>query len=267
MSEKRLRNKKNKKRKRKGAGAVPALRFIVLLILLVFVSAVAFLPVETITVSGNHHESAEEVRAAVLERAPGESLVLAYLMNNGRGAASLPFVESLAVSVADAKTLGVAVTEKAAAGCFTAQSASWYFDAEGNLLFSRPVPEEKNEGHFIPLCEGIRIPKEEDSGADKTLSAGMNLEIRKSFFADIAAVQSWCTGEGVYADLISFDEGENMTIFFGEIEVKLGSFNDISPKLEALSRIMPEIQGRAGTLDLRNIIGSQKDVHFYEKKS
>ncbi len=264
MSEKKLRNKKNK---RKGAGAGPALRFIVLLILLIFVSAVAFLQVETITVSGNYHESADEVRGAVLERAPAESLVLAYLLNNGRGSSALPFVESLAVSVTDTKSLSVVVTEKAAAGCFTAQGASWYFNAEGKLLFSQSVPEVKNEGHFIPLCEGIRIPKEEESGADKTLAAGMSLEIRKSFFADIAAVQSWCVSEGVYADLISFDESENMTVFFGELEVKMGSFDDISAKLEALSRLMPEIQGRAGTLDLRNIIGSQKDVHFYEKKS
>lgn len=260
MSGKRLRSKKRKKR-----STLPfaVLRFAVLLLVLILAVTVVFLRVETILVSGNHHESAEEVRSAVLERAPGGSLILACLMNNGRGVPGLPFVDSLDVSVTDTGTLSVTVREKKAVGCFAAGDAFWYFDADGTLLFSQAVPEEKNEGHFIPMCEGIPLPKDKKSGAVKAPVSGMSLEIRKSFFEDIRAVQSWCGSEGVFADLISFDENENMTLVFGDLKVLMGSFDDISVKLAVLTGLMPDISARTGTLDLKNYDGTQKDIYFF----
>ena len=264
MSGKSLRSKK---KKRKGAGYVPALRFIVLLLILLFVSAVAFLPVERIEISGNAHESAEEVRDTVLKRAPGNSIVLACLLNNGRAPGELPFVRSLSCSFSDAKTLRVRVNEKDITGCMEAGDACWYFNRSGTLMFSREQAEEKNERNFIPLCEGIPLPEDPKTHEVKDPSRGLSLGIRKTFFEDIAAVRDWCKEEGVYADRIVFDENENMTIIFGELEAEMGSFDDLSEKLAALSRLMPEVKGKSGTLDLKNIVGSQKDVHFHEKKS
>lgn len=259
MSGKKLRNKK---RKRKRTVARSAVRFVVLLILLMFTAAAAFLQVEEITVSGNYHESEEEVRTAVLERAPGRSILLAYLLNNGRRPLSLPFVEKFNVSFGDAKTLEVAVKEKPAVGCMNAQDAWWYFDGEGKLLFSLAVPEVKNEGHFIPLLEGVPLPKKDDGG-EKVLSSGMSLGVRKSFFSDIGAVQMWCGSQGVYPDLISFDESENMTLIFGGLAVQMGSFGNVPMKLAVLTGLMPEILGRSGTLDLKNYDGTQKDIYFF----
>ena len=59
------------------------------------------------------------------------------------------------------------------------------------------------------------------------------------------------TKYNVSADKIYFDTDNNVTLYFGEARVLIGSKGHIDEKIMQLSVIVPSIQGKAGVLDMR----------------
>ena len=55
----------------------------------------------------------------------------------------------------------------------------------------------------------------------------------------------------IIADKIYFDADNNVTLYFGDARVLIGSKSHIDEKIMQLSVIVPSIQGKAGVLDMR----------------
>ena len=74
---------------------------------------------------------------------------------------------------------------------------------------------------------------------------------RSEIFQEILELTQLLDKYEIIADKIYFDTDNNVTLYFGEARVLIGSKSHIDEKIMQLSVIVPSIQGKAGVLDMR----------------
>ena len=67
---------------------------------------------------------------------------------------------------------------------------------------------------------------------------------------------------GISAEQIYFDRDYQITLYFGEAKIKLGSTEYIDEKIMKLKMILPNIEGKKGTLRMENYTSDSSGVTF-----
>ena len=194
--------------------------------------------VTNVEVVGNSHYTEQEITDMVLKGNVFDNSLLLNIKYRNKSIEDIPFVEKMDVEVKSNDTIRIMVYEKKLAGCISYLGNYMYFDREGIVVESSP---QITEG--VPEITGLRFNH-------VLLYEQLPVE-RSEIFQEILELTQLLDKYEIIADKIYFDTDNNVTLYFGDARVLIGSKNHIDEKIMQLSVIVPSIQGKAGVLDMR----------------
>lgn len=205
--------------------------------------------VTTVDVSGNEHYTEDEIKNLVMTGPYGNNTIYLYLKYNGRSVDDIPFIEKMDVKILSPSHIKIEVYEKALAGYIEFLGHYLYFDREGIVVESDVKPIEG-----IPFVTGLsfdhvvlheKLPVKDDR-----------------VFSLILVITQLLTKYNIPTDRIYFDHNQDITLYFGDARVLLGSEAFIDEKINELSLLLPKLQGYSGVLHMENYKGEGGSFTF-----
>jgi cell division protein FtsQ len=205
--------------------------------------------VRTVTVDGNQHYSAEEIKAMVMTGYLGDNSLYLSLKYKNKDIEDIPFIETMDVVVQSNDTIKITVYEKAVAGYVEYLGRYMYFDNEGIIVEASKVTTAG-----VPQVTGLsfdhvvlyeKLPVDNDE-----------------IFQNILTITKMLNKYDILCDKIMFDSNYSVTLGYGDVKVSIGSLDDLDEKLMQLPSILPSLEGEKGTLDLQNYSSDKKTISF-----
>ncbi len=206
--------------------------------------------VQKMSVSGNNHHTSDEIADDLMTNFLSKNtLYLAWKYKNGEAPQSIPYLDSVRVTMKSPVRIAVQVSEKPLVG-YVEDKDYVYFDAEGVVM---ETTDELYED--LPLVTGAslgevslyqKLPTQSSSQLHTILSL---LELLDYY--------------DLHAEEISFSESGEITVFIRHIEVSLGQDEYLEEKVANLNAVLKNIsKNTAGILHLENVTGKYEDITF-----
>lgn len=242
--------KKEKKRKRKKIWpAVLGVLALIAVLLSVTYYLLDYYRIENVYVDGNVHYTKEEIMDIVMEGPLGNNSLYLSFKYKDKSITGVPFVAAMDVTVLAPDSIRISVYEKTLAGYIEYLGRYLYFDRDGTVVESSGV---RTIG--IPQITGLKF---------EHVVVGKPLPVENGeVFQQILTVTQALSKYDLTAERIYFDAKENMTIYFGKINVKFGDAGDLDEKIILLQSLMPKLEGMKGTLDIQNYGPNVKTYTF-----
>ena len=208
--------------------------------------------VTTVYVDGNVHYTNEEVMDMVMKGRYGKNSLYLAMKYKDKGVEGIPFVEKMDVNILTPNTIRISVYEKALAGDVEYLGRYMYFDRDGTVVESS---SERTRG--IPQVTGLRFDY-------VVVNEPLPVE-NDEIFKRILDITQLLNKYELTADKIFFDSSYNLTLFFEEVRVTLGSSSEIDQKIIKLKNILPELEGKSGTLQMENYTEDTKNITFHQE--
>lgn len=205
--------------------------------------------VKTVYVEGNKHYSAEEIQEKVMKGYFGDNSLYLSLLYSNREIKDIPFVETMDVIIESNDTIRIKVYEKSIAGYVEYLGSYMYFDNDGVVIESTKVPTIGVpevlglDLQYVVLYEKLPIDNEE-------------------IFQNILTITKLLNKDGMPIGKIQFDKNYNVILRYGAVKVMLGQMENLDEKLMELPYILPDLEGKSGTLYLQNYTSDKKGIHF-----
>ncbi|WP_342756304.1 cell division protein FtsQ/DivIB [Kineothrix sedimenti] len=205
--------------------------------------------VTTVYVDGNVHYTNEEVMDMVMKGRYGNNSLYLATKYKDKGVEGVPFVEKMDVNILSPNTIRINVYEKAFAGYVEYLGQYMYFDKDGIVAESSQV---KTAG--VPQVTGLSFDY-------IILNEPLPVE-NDTIFKQILSITQLLEKYSLSADKIYFDASYSITLFFGGVKVTLGTGEDMDEKIMKLQYILPELEGKNGTIPLENYTEDTKSITF-----
>ena len=197
--------------------------------------------VRTVYVEGNVHYTEDEIMEIVMSGPLGDNSLYLSLKYRDRGIQDIPFVDVMNVSILAPDTIKITVYEKALAGYVKYLDTYMYFDKDGYVVESSGI---RTQG--IPQITGLSFDH---------VVLGEPVE-DPQVFSRIMDLTKLLNKYSLAADKIYLHSSGDITIYFGQIKVSMGSDNShIEDKLQLLPDFLEKLQGKSGTLQMENYEG------------
>lgn len=207
--------------------------------------------IETIQVTGNVHYTDEEIIQMVVGDEYGKNTLFLYLRYKLQPMEEIPFVEKVDVEYISNHVVTITVYEKALAGCVQFMNEYMYFDKDGIILESS---SEKMSD--IPCITGIRFD---------TMVMYEPLPIEdKDFFYTVLTLTQLLQKYNLQIDDIRFTAQNEIILYHGDVKVLLGDGSNIEEQISELGNILQSIEGKSGTLYMKDYTIEKGDVVFRE---
>lgn len=195
--------------------------------------------VTTVYVEGSVHYTSEEIQDIVMSGPLGRNSLFLSLKYKDREVEGIPFVQTMDVSILSPDTIRITVYEKALAGYVEYLGKYLYFDKDGIVVESS---DTRTEG--IPQVTGL-------SFGYVVLHEKLPVE-DADIFDEILNITQLLTKYGVSADRIYFDPNRSITLYFGDIRVRVGEEAGLDEKIMRLQAVLPQLAGRSGVIEMEN---------------
>ena len=205
--------------------------------------------VTDVRVEGNEHYTDEEIEAMVLDGRFGNSTLYYYLKYRNQSIEDIPFIEKMEVELVSSDTLLIHVYEKAIAGYVEFLGRYLYFDKDGIIVESST---EQMSG--IPFVTGLTFDH-------VVLHEKLPVE-DETVFKLILNITQLLTKYGVTTDRIYFDTSGNITLYFNNAKIYLGTSENLDEKINKLQYLLPKLNGLSGTLHMENYSGDHETFTF-----
>lgn len=205
--------------------------------------------ITNVEVTGNIHYTEDEVKNMIMTGPLTENSLFLSMKYKNREFSDIPFIESMSVEVVAPDTIEILVYEKALAGCVEYLGSYVYFDREGIVV---EISGEKTEG--IPQVLGL-------SFGSFALHEALPVE-NEEIFGNILNVTQLLTTNKISATKIHFDKSKNITLYFDEARIIIGTEDLLEEKIMLLKSILPNLEGKKGELHLENYDENTKNVTF-----
>jgi len=215
----------------------------ILLILILLIAAGVFIvmnvfTVENVVVEGNELYSSTQIENMVLNDEYSWNSLYVDLKYRFVDIGEVPFVDTMEVSLDNPHTVHIKVYEKGMLGYLYINSIGQnaYFDKDGFVV---ETSTEVIDG--VPKITGI-------SCEEVVLYEKLQLEnsdILRNF---------------LLPDEIQYDSNMEPVLYYGTIQVKIGSEDNLSQKVVRLSIILPQLDGLSGTLHLETWTPETTDI-------
>lgn len=222
-----------------------------LLALTVLVLAFLFLfRIRKVTVSGNSRYSSEEIEEELLtDFFSKNTLCLWWIYKDGSIPDTMPYLESMKITVNSPFAITVTVTEKELVGYFDTGSYVYFDDSGVVLEITDTVYSD------IPVVTGIDL-------GEVTLYQKAPTE-SSSQLRTILSLLDLLDYQGLTAKEIRFAEDSDITVTIGSIDAILGQDEYLEEKVVNLRAILDTMSSTAaGTLHLENVTGNNEDIVF-----
>ena len=230
---------------------------IVLVILIIFCAAIIIVRekfrVSIVDIEGNEHYTTREIRDIVMDGPYGNNSVYLYFKYKNKSIIDIPFIEKMDVKILSPTHIRIDVYEKAVAGYIEYLGHYIYFDRDGIAVESST---ETTSG--IPFVTGLEF--------DHIVLHQKLPAKNEKIFAKILSITQLLTKYDIPTDKIFFDNDENITLYYGDVRILIGTDKYIDEKINELSLLLPKLEGYSGILHMENYKGEggsftlQKDV-------
>lgn len=223
------------KRRRTGAVAGGIAGVLVVSLILLFTC----FKIDTIEVTGNKHYSKDQIKDYVLSEGYINNTVLLMLKNKIRPIEDIPFVAKLDIEYVSAHKITVTVYEKALAGCVEYMNEYVYFDQDGYVLEISPTKIEDT-----PCITGMSF---------ESMELHEKLPIKdKDRFKLILKMTQLINKYKLSIDSIQFTSENEIVMQYQAIRIELGDGSNVEQQLFDLGEILAGLEGKEGTLDLKD---------------
>lgn len=223
------------KPKRNGIVAGVVLFVITILLIVLFTC----FKINEIEVTGNKHYSENQVKDFVMSEGYIDNTVLLMLKNKIHPIENIPFVAKLDIEYVNAHKITVTIYEKAMAGCIEYMNEYIYFDQDGYVL---EISSTKLED--APCITGMSFGSME-------LYEKLPIE-DENRFKIILKITQQIQKHGLQLESIRFTLEGEIVMKYKDIRIELGDGSNIEEQLTDLDRILAGLEGKKGTLDLRD---------------
>ncbi|MCH5257356.1 MAG: cell division protein FtsQ [Lachnospiraceae bacterium] len=223
--------------------------FILIALVISYVYIIENYTITTVYVEGNIHYTNEEIMDMVMNGRYGHNSIFLSLKYRDKGIDNIPFIETMDVSIEAKDTVRIMVYEKAIAGYVTYLGRYIYFDKDGIVV---ETSEEETPG--IPQVTGLTFDH-------IILHEPLPVE-NNEVFIDILNITQMLDKYSLSVDKIYFSPDYQVTLIFDEIKVALGSSSDIDEKIMVIQYMIPDLEGKKGTLDLKEYTEDTKLISF-----
>lgn len=202
-----------------------------------------------VTVSGNSHYSEEEIKNIVFENKYDYNSIVLFFKYHNKTLEDIPFIEQMEVEIADSDYVRITVYEKAIAGYVEYLGHYMYFDKDGIVVESS---NEVIEG--VPFVTGLKF---DHVVLHKQLPTKKN-----DVFLTILNITQLLNKYDIKTDRIAFNSSSDITLYFGNARVLLGTDDFIDEKINEMHLLLPKLTGYSGTLHMENYTGEESNFSF-----
>ena len=238
--------RRRKKRRKRG--------LYILLILILLIAAGVFIvmnvfTVENVVVEGNELYSSTQIENMVLNDEYSWNSLYVDLKYRFVDIGEVPFVDTMEVSLDNPHTVHIKVYEKGMLGYLYINSIGQnaYFDKDGFVV---ETSTEVIDG--VPKITGI-------SCEEVVLYEKLQLE-NSDILRDLLNLTQTLKKYNLLPDEIQYDSNMEPVLYYGTIQVKIGSEDNLSQKVVRLSIILPQLDGLSGTLHLETWTPETTDI-------
>ncbi len=223
---------------------------IILGIILLAVLIVASLRIQDVQFEGNSHYTSAEMENLIFPDGWDRNPVALWLREKRGQSPRIAFVDRYTVHFTGLQSVEIIVYEKEIVGYLDIMDTHMYFDRDGYVVESTAQLIEN-----VPQITGIstervalneKLPIKDESILHEVLNI--------SQFLQVTSIR-WKGAETPLMSLVEtvdIDESGHATCRMGEISVYLGDAKNMEEKLLTMADILPELEGREGTLYLDN---------------
>ena len=207
--------------------------------------------ITSVMVQGNEHYTSDQIVNLIENGWFGDNSLILSLKYRHKAFKNVPVIETMEVKIEDRHSVRVRVYEKALAGYIRYLDRYMYFDKDGIIVENADVPTEG-----IPLVTGLEFDH---------LTMYEPLPVGDSgVFQTILDVTKILSKHDMSADKIYFNEKFEMTLYFGEMRIQLGSKDLLEEKIQQVEAIMKTVEGKqySGVLDLSSYQSDTATVSF-----
>lgn len=226
----------------------------ILLILILLIAAGVFIvmnvfTVENVVVEGNELYSSTQIENMVLNDEYSWNSLYVDLKYRFVDIGEVPFVDMMEVSLDNPHTVHIKVYEKGMLGYLYINSIGQnaYFDKDGFVV---ETSTEVIDG--VPKITGI-------SCEEVVLYEKLQLE-NSDILRDLLNLTQTLKKYNLLPDEIQYDSNMEPVLYYGTIQVKIGSEDNLSQKVVRLSIILPQLDGLSGTLHLETWTPETTDI-------
>ena len=226
----------------------------ILLILILLIAAGVFIvmnvfTVENVVVEGNELYSSTQIENMVLNDEYSWKSLYVDLKYRFVDIGEVPFVDTMEVSLDNPHTVHIKVYEKGMLGYLYINSIGQnaYFDKDGFVV---ETSTEVIDG--VPKITGI-------SCEEVVLYEKLQLE-NSDILRDLLNLTQTLKKYNLLPDEIQYDSNMEPVLYYGTIQVKIGSEDNLSQKVVRLSIILPQLDGLSGTLHLETWTPETTDI-------
>lgn len=226
----------------------------ILLILILLIAAGVFIvmnvfTVENVVVEGNELYSSTQIENMVLNDEYSWNSLYVDLKYRFVDIGEVPFVDTMEVSLDNPHTVHIKVYEKGMLGYLYINSIGQnaYFDKDGFVV---ETSTEVIDG--VPKITGI-------SCEEVVLYEKLQLE-NSDILRNLLNLTQTLKKYNLLPDEIQYDSNMEPVLYYGTIQVKIGSEDNLSQKVVRLSIILPQLDGLSGTLHLETWTPETTDI-------
>ena len=226
----------------------------ILLILILLIAAGVFIvmnvfTVENVVVEGNELYSSTQIENMVLNDEYSWNSLYVDLKYRFVDIGEVPFVDTMEVSLDNPHPVHIKVYEKGMLGYLYINSIGQnaYFDKDGFVV---ETSTEVIDG--VPKITGI-------SCEEVVLYEKLQLE-NSDILRDLLNLTQTLKKYNLLPDEIQYDSNMEPVLYYGTIQVKIGSEDNLSQKVVRLSIILPQLDGLSGTLHLETWTPETTDI-------
>ncbi|WP_072449611.1 cell division protein FtsQ/DivIB [Blautia sp. Marseille-P3201T] len=205
--------------------------------------------VTKVEVKGNEFYTDKEIKKMVLDAPIAKNTILAMMIKTEEKTKDAQLIEKVTLKRENMNTLVVQVKEKKLIGYFDYEGKYANFDRQGvvQILTEEPIKD-------VPYIEGLDV---------KNVKQGEKLKgVNTKKLNTILSVGKMLEKTEQKPDKLVFNEMKQLVLYYGEIEVRLGSDENMDEKMNRLVGILPQLEGMEGILHLENITEDTQAVVF-----
>lgn len=241
--------KEERRRKKRRKIGLYILLILILLIAAGFFIVMNVFTVENVVVEGNELYSSTQIENMVLNDEYSWNSLYVDLKYRFVDIGEVPFVDTMEVSLDNPHTVHIKVYEKGMLGYLYINSIGQnaYFDKDGFVV---ETSTEVIDG--VPKITGI-------SCEEVVLYEKLQLE-NSDILRDLLNLTQTLKKYNLLPDEIQYDSNMEPVLYYGTIQVKIGSEDNLSQKVVRLSIILPQLDGLSGTLHLETWTPETTDI-------
>lgn len=208
--------------------------------------------IQDIKVIGCERYSQEEIKDILLSDTHYNNSIYLYLKYKYGEPKNVPFIEYMDVKLTSVNTLTVHVYEKSIFGCIKYFGDYMYFDKDGIVVDSS---NERYEG--IPIVTGLTF---------KTMMLTEKLTVQKDELFDVIKdLTKLIHKYQINIDTIHFQSNNEVILYSQDIKILLGKKDMYDEQIAELKNMLPNIEGKKGTLHMENFTTGNKTYFEYSK--